>query len=125
MFKPVRAISSFSTNDIAAAKAFYGDTLGLDVMENDMGFLNIELVGGMTLLIYSKDNHEPATFTVLNFLVPDVPAAVDDLVSRGITMERYDGMEQDDKGIAHGMGPEIAWFTDPAGNVIAVMADQV
>lgn len=126
MFTATRAISSFSVNDLAAAKNFYADTLGLDVMENDMGFLNVELVGGMTLLIYGKENHTPATFTVLNFLVDDVDAAVDDLVSSGITMARYDEMEPDEKGIARGGGgPDIAWFTDPAGNVIAVMANVV
>lgn len=125
MFNPTRAISSFSVDDLAAAKSFYADTLGLDVMEDDMGYLNLELVGGMSLMIYGKENHSPASFTVLNFLVDDVEAAVDDLVSRGVTMERYDGMGQDDKGIARDQGPDIAWFTDPAGNVIAVMANVV
>lgn len=125
MFNPTRAISSYSVDDLPAAKTFYADTLGLDVLEKEMGYLNVELVGGMSLMIYGKENHTPASFTVLNFLVDDVEGAVDDLVSRGITMERYDGMGQDDKGIARGNGPDVAWFTDPAGNVIAVLANVV
>jgi len=121
MFTPSAAFSGFSIDDSAAAKAFYADTLGLEVTENDMGFLELHLGSGAKVLAYVKPNHEPASFTILNFPVDDVDAAVDDLIAKGITMQKYDGMPQDDRGVMHGNGPDIAWFTDPAGNVLSVL----
>jgi predicted enzyme related to lactoylglutathione lyase len=120
MFRDSKAFSSFSANDIAAAMAFYGETLGLEVGEDD-GVVTMRLAGGGTVIIYPKDDHQPATFTVLNFPVPDIEAAVDALVAAGVTMERYQGFQQDDRGIYREFGPPIAWFTDPAGNILAVL----
>jgi catechol 2,3-dioxygenase-like lactoylglutathione lyase family enzyme len=121
MLKESKAFSGFSTNDIAACKRFYGETLGLDVSE-EMGGLGLHLAGGGEVYIYPKDNHEPATFTVLNFPVEDIEAAVDRLTAAGVAFERYDGFEQDEKGIARGdEGPAIAWFKDPAGNILSVL----
>jgi predicted enzyme related to lactoylglutathione lyase len=114
------AFSGFSSNDIEAAKRFYGETLGVDVSE-DNGILNLNLAGGQRVIIYPKDNHEPATFTVLNFEVPDIDAAVDDLTSRGVAFEHYDAAGQDAKGIARQYPPPIAWFKDPAGNILSVI----
>ena len=121
MLKDAPAFSGFSSNDIAAAKAFYADTLGLDVSE-DNGLLNLRFAGGGRGIIYPKPNHEPATFTVLNFPVDDIEAAVDGLVARGVVFERYEGMNQDERGIARDdQGPAIAWFKDPAGNILSVL----
>ena len=114
------AFSGMSSNDIEAAKRFYGETLGVDVSE-DHGILNLKLAGGQRVIVYPKDNHEPATFTVLNFEVSDIAAAVDDLVAKGVVFERYEGAGQDAKGIARQYPPPIAWFKDPAGNVLAVI----
>ncbi len=115
-----RAFSSYSVDDVAAAKDFYGGTLGLNVHEQPEG-LGITLATGGAVFLYPKDNHEPATFTVLNFGVDDVGAAVDELTGKGVTMERYEGFDQDERGIAAGPGgPHIAWFKDPAGNVLSV-----
>ena len=115
-----RAFSSYSVDDVGAAKEFYGDTLGLNVDERPEG-LGITLAAGGSVFLYPKDNHEPATFTVLNFGVGDVEAAVDELTAKGVTMERYEGFDQDERGIAAGTGgPHIAWFKDPAGNVLSV-----
>lgn len=115
-----RAFSSYSVDDVDAAKAFYGDTLGLDVTHQPEG-LGITLGTGGQVFLYPKDDHQPATFTVLNFMVDDISAAVDELTGQGITMERYDGFDQDERGIAPGTGgPHIAWFKDPAGNVLSV-----
>src|SRR5438046_1873655 len=116
MFKPTRAFCSFSVPDLEAAKEFYGDTLGLDVSELDKG-MGLELFGG-NVFIYPKPNHEPATFTILNFPVDDIDDAVDDLKSRGIKFEQYKGdIKTDENGIARGsvsgFGPDIAWFKDP------------
>ena len=120
MFRDSHAFSGFSSNDIAKAKQFYGETLGLEVSEeNDM--LTLHLTGGGVVLIYPKPNHEPASFTVLNFPVADIDAAVDQLTEAGITMERYQEMNQDERGIMRDQGPPIAWFKDPAGNVLAVL----
>ena len=115
------AFSGFSTNDIAKAKAFYGQTLGLEVTEEN-GMLTLHLAGGGRVLIYPKDNHEPATFTVLNFPVDDIDKAVDRLAEAGVQFERYEGSGQDERGIAREYPPPIAWFKDPAGNVLSVMA---
>jgi catechol 2,3-dioxygenase-like lactoylglutathione lyase family enzyme len=114
------AFSGMSSNDIEAAKRFYGETLGVDVSE-DHGILNLKLAGGQRVIVYPKDNHEPATFTVLNFEVSDIDAAVDDLVTKGVVFERYEGAGQDAKGIAREYLPPIAWFKDPAGNILSVI----
>jgi catechol 2,3-dioxygenase-like lactoylglutathione lyase family enzyme len=124
VLKDSRAYSGFSVNDIPAARAFYKDTLGLDVTE-EHGMLGLHFAGGGTVLLYPKENHVPATFTVLNFPVPDVDAAVDQLTAAGVKMEHYDMGEitTDAKGIVRGdeNGPTIAWFTDPAGNILSVL----
>lgn len=121
MFSDSRAFSGFSTDDIAAARRFYGETLGLEVTEEN-GMLTLHLGSGATVLVYPKDDHEPATFTVLNFPVPDVDTAVDELAAAGVRFERYaEEFGQDDRGIARGFGPPIAWFKDPAGNILSVL----
>lgn len=121
MLKNSRAFASFSTDDIAAAKTFYGQTLELDVTDED-GMLMLNLAGGQTVLIYPKENHEPATYTILNFPVEDIDLAVDELTDRGIAFERYgEGLNQDERGIMRGNGPAIAWFKDPAGNILSVI----
>ena len=121
MFTPNGAFSGFSINDLDAAKKFYGETLGLAVRENAMGFLNLELSSGATVLAYVKPDHEPASFTIMNFEVDDVESAVDDLNARGVVTKIYDNIPDDDKGIMRGNGPDIAWFKDPAGNVLSVL----
>ena len=129
MFSPVRAFSGFSVDDVAAAKAFYGETLGLDAADGAMGNLELTLPGGGTVFVYPKPNHEPASFTVLNFVVDDIDAAVDELNARGVVTRIYDdpSFPTDEKGIARGkaagQGPDIAWFRDPAGNVLSVLQD--
>ena len=121
MLKDSKAFSGFSSNDIPACKRFYSETLGLDVTE-EMGGLGLHLAGGAEVFIYPKDNHEPATFTVLNFPVGDIEAAVDRLTEAGVAFERYEGFDQDEKGIARGdEGPAIAWFKDPAGNILSML----
>ena len=119
-----KAFSGFSVNDVSQARAFYEDTLGLRVSEAN-GMLTLHLAGGRDILAYPKDDHTPASFTILNFPVDDVEAAVDDLAKRGVTFERYPDMEadMDEKGVFRGGGPLIAWFTDPAGNVLSVIQD--
>jgi len=116
------AFSGYSANDIEAAKTFYRDTLGFDVSE-EMGSLSLSFPGGQRVFIYPKDDHEPATFTVLNIEVDDIEAAVDRLTAAGIEFERYgDAFSQDERGIARDPnGPPIAWFKDPAGNIISVI----
>ena len=123
MFKDTKAFSGFAVPDIAAARTFYGDTLGIDVTE-EHGMLTLRLAGGRDTLIYPKPNHEPATYTILNFPVDDIDAAVDDLAGRGVEMERYDGFEQDERGVMRVEGPYIAWFKDPAGNVLSVLQER-
>jgi catechol 2,3-dioxygenase-like lactoylglutathione lyase family enzyme len=117
------AFSGFSVPDVEAARQFYGDTLGLrtEVNEEMGGMLTLHLGGGKDVLVYPKPDHTPATYTVLNFPVDDVEREVDELSAKGVRFERYEGFEQDEKGIARGMGPAIAWFTDPAGNVLSVL----
>jgi catechol 2,3-dioxygenase-like lactoylglutathione lyase family enzyme len=127
MFKAKAAFSGFSVNDIAKARAFYAGTLGLKVEENEMG-MRLYLPGGATVFVYPKGNHEPATFTILNFQVDDIDAAVSELAARGVSFEHYDnGVKTDSKGIARGLaqkqGPDIAWFKDPAGNFLSVLQD--
>ena len=120
MFKNTEAFSGFSTNDIERAKEFYGSVLGLEVSEMN-GMLEIKLGSGGTVLAYPKENHEPATFTILNFNVDDIDKAVDELSARGVKFETYEDFGQDEKGIARGEGPAIAWFKDPAGNILSVL----
>lgn len=125
-FQTSHAFSGFSVDDIDAARAFYGDTLGMDVSTNPMGFLDLRLPQGGSILVYGKPNHTPASFTILNFPVHDVEAAVDDLNARGVVTKIYTDPDfgTDAKGIARGgseRGPDIAWFQDPAGNVLAVL----
>lgn len=125
MFKS--AFSGFSVHDLEKARRFYGETLGLKVEDEGAG-LNLHLPGGGNVFIYPKDNHEPATFTILNFVVDDIDAAVDKLTRRGVKFEHYEeGLRTDEKGIARGrvqqMGPDIAWFKDPAGNFLSVLDD--
>ncbi len=120
MFKDSHAFSGFSSNDIAKSKEFFGGTLGVEVTEEN-GMLTLHLAGGGNVLIYPKDNHEPASFTVLNFPVDDIDSAVDKLTQAGVTFERYDGMGQDPRGIMRDNGPAIAWFKDPAGNILSVL----
>ncbi|MCW2964843.1 MAG: Glyoxalase-like domain protein [Actinomycetia bacterium] len=121
MFKHANAFSGFSVDDLERAKQFYGETLGLNVSENPAG-LELQLGNGATVFVYPKPNHEPATFTVLNFQVESVEQAVDRLTAAGVQFERYDGIEQDDKAISRDTGgPTIAWFKDPAGNILSVL----
>ena len=124
---PIRAaFASFSTDDIIKAKRFYGEKLGLEVRETPMGVIEVMLGADQHVTIYPKPNHEPATFTVLNFVVPSIDEAVDDLKAMGVHMEQYDmpQMQQDEKGIAREpQGPAIAWFKDPAGNTLAIVED--
>jgi catechol 2,3-dioxygenase-like lactoylglutathione lyase family enzyme len=122
MLHDSHAFSGFSANDIAKAKTFYSETLGLEVTEEN-GMLTLHLTGGGSVLIYPKENHEPASFTVLNFPVADIDAAVDQLTAAGVTFERYQGLDQDERGIARAYPPPIAWFKDPAGNSLAVIQD--
>lgn len=120
MFQNDGAYSGFAVDDLDAARAFYADTLGLEVSTLDSGFLQLNLASGATVLVYGKPHHEPASFTILNFPVDDVDAAVDDLNAKGVEIAIYDDMPTDSKGIMRGNGPTIAWFRDPAGNVLAV-----
>jgi len=124
MLKESKAFSGFSVNDIQKAKDFYGRTLGLQVSESH-GLLTLQLAGGNKVLIYPKVNHAPATFTVLNFPVENVDDSVDELAKRGVRFEIYDesDIKTDEKGIMRGNGPTIAWFTDPAGNVLSVIEE--
>ena len=120
MFKDNQTFQPFSADDIPKAKGFYGQTLGLDVAD-EMDGLALKLASGANLFVYPKDDHEPASFTVLNFEVDDVDAAVDGLTAAGVTMEQYEGVT-DDKGVHRGdQDPTIAWFKDPAGNVLSVI----
>ncbi|MCP9486296.1 MAG: VOC family protein [Gaiellaceae bacterium MAG52_C11] len=120
MFKDSKAFSTFSADDIPRAKQFYGETLGLDVAD-EMDGLALHLAGGGEVFVYPKDDHAPASFTVLNFPVEDIDEAVDKLTEAGVEFERYEGMELDEKGINRGEGPTIAWFKDPAGNILSVL----
>ena len=121
MFTKTKAFSSFAVPDLDAARSFYGETLGLEVSEGPEGVLALEIEGGQTILVYPKPDFTPATYTVLNFPVDDVDAAVDELTGRGVEFERYEGFDQDERGIARGNGPDIAWFKDPAGNILSVL----
>ncbi|HLL50765.1 MAG TPA: VOC family protein [Thermomicrobiales bacterium] len=126
MFGETRAYSGFSVDDIAAARRFYAETLGLRVSE-ERGVLILHIAGGRDIYVYLKPDHTPATFTILNFPVDDIDRTVDGLAGRGVQFQRYDGINQDDKGIARPQeqndGPPIAWFTDPAGNILSVLQE--
>ena len=122
MLAQSKAFSGFAVDDLERAREFYAETLGLEVDSIEgPGLLNIHLAGGRDTLVYPKPDFEPATYTILNFPVDDVEAAVDQLSARGVAFERFDGIEQDEKCIARGPGPEIAWFRDPAGNILSVL----
>ena len=123
MFENTTAFSGFAVDDIEAAKKFYGETLGLKASEQ-YGLLTLHLAGGRDTLVYPKPDHTPATYTILNFRVDDIDAAVDELTGRGVELEKYDGLGQDQKGINRAGGPYIAWFKDPAGNILAVLQER-
>jgi catechol 2,3-dioxygenase-like lactoylglutathione lyase family enzyme len=121
MLTDSQAFSGFSADDLETCRAFYADTLGIRVTEEN-GMLSLHLGGGATVLIYPKPDHQPATYTCLNFPVTDIDATVRGLAERGVTFLRYEGMDQDERGIARdGYGPPIAWFADPAGNILSVL----
>jgi predicted enzyme related to lactoylglutathione lyase len=121
MFGTTRAFSGFAVSDLDQAKRFYAETLGIDTSEQN-GLLTLHIAGGRDTLVYPKPDHTPATYTILNFVVDDIDAAVEDLSARGVQLLRYDGFDQDEKGISR-TGPDIAWFTDPAGNILSVLQD--
>jgi catechol 2,3-dioxygenase-like lactoylglutathione lyase family enzyme len=116
------AYSGFSTSDIAATQRFYAEAIGLEVTEEN-GMLTLHLPGGASVLVYPKDDHQPATYTCLNLVVADIDAAVDELAGRGVTFERYEGLAQDERGVMREYGPPIAWFTDPTGNIVSVIEE--
>jgi predicted enzyme related to lactoylglutathione lyase len=123
VFTNTKAFSGFAVPDVAQAKAFYGDTLELKTSEEN-GLLTLHIAGERAILVYPKPDHEPATYTILNFPVDDIDTVVDQLTARGVQFERYDGMEQDEHGIHRGGGPYIAWFKDPAGNILSVLQER-
>lgn len=123
MFTYAEAFSGFSVSDLDEARKFYAETLGLRVTEQ-YGLLTLHLAGDRDTLVYPKADHQPAGFTILNFRVEDIDAAVDELASRGVSFLRYEGMDQDARGINRGGGPFIAWFTDPAGNILSVLQNR-
>jgi catechol 2,3-dioxygenase-like lactoylglutathione lyase family enzyme len=125
MFTNTKAYSGFAVDDLQKAREFYGETLGLrtSVISEEAGVMSLELAGDRGTLVYQKPDFTPATYTILNFPVDDIEEAVDELAARGVRFERYDGFEQDEKGIARGEGPDIAWFKDPAGNILAVLQE--
>jgi catechol 2,3-dioxygenase-like lactoylglutathione lyase family enzyme len=123
MFGDTKAFSGFAVKDVEKAREFYEGTLGLKTSEQN-GLLTLHLAGDRDTLVYPKPDHRPANYTILNFSVDDIDEAVDELTRRGVQFERYDGFEQDEKGISKGGGPPIAWFTDPSGNILSVLEDQ-
>jgi len=120
MLENSKAFSGFSVDDVSKAQKFYGETLGLRVSEEN-GMLQLQIAGDREILVYPKEDHAPAVFTILNFPVDDIDEAVDGLVGRGVEFERYEGFGQDEKGIMRDQGPDIAWFKDPAGNILSVI----
>jgi predicted enzyme related to lactoylglutathione lyase len=126
MFANTKAYSGFAVDDLAKAREFYGETLGLrtSVISEEGGVMSLNLASDRGTLVYQKPDFTPATYTILNFPVDDIDKAVDELSARGVRFERYDGFEQDEKGISRGEGPYIAWFKDPAGNVLSVLQEQ-
>jgi catechol 2,3-dioxygenase-like lactoylglutathione lyase family enzyme len=124
MFADTKAFSGFAVDDLDKAEEFYGGTLGLKTSRmEEMPLLTLHIAGGHDTIVYDKPDFVPATYTILNFPVADVDAAVDALTEKGVAFERYDGFDQDDKGIARGNGPDIAWFKDPAGNILSVLGE--
>ena len=125
MFTNTKAYSGFAVDDLQKAHEFYGETLGLrtTVLDEENGLMSLELAGDRPTLVYRKPDFTPATYTILNFPVDDIDEAVDGLAARGVRFERYDAFEQDEKGIARGPGPQIAWFKDPAGNILSVLQE--
>ena len=123
MFANTKAFSGFAVDDVEKARAFYGDTLGLKTSEEN-GLLTLHIAGDRPTLVYPKPGHSAADYTILNFPVDDIDEAVDELNLRGVQFERYEGFDQDEKGIARGPGPSIAWFKDPAGNILSVVEDK-
>jgi catechol 2,3-dioxygenase-like lactoylglutathione lyase family enzyme len=123
MFTETRAFSGFAVDDVDAARTFYADTLGLKTSEQ-YGLMWLHLAGDRDTLVYPKDDHTPADYTILNFPVDDIDAAVDELTERGVAFERFDGMPFDERGIMRAGGPYIAWFRDPAGNVLSVLQER-
>jgi catechol 2,3-dioxygenase-like lactoylglutathione lyase family enzyme len=126
MFENTKAYSGFAVDDLQKARQFYAETLGLktSILDEENGLMSLHLAGDRDTLVYVKPDYTPATYTILNFEVDDVDKAVDELAARGVSFERYDGFEQDEKGIARGIGPDIAWFKDPAGNILSVLQEQ-
>ena len=120
MFNETKAFSGFAVPDIDAAREFYAETLGIEVSEEN-GMLTLHLGGDRPTLVYPKPGHTPADYTILNFPVDDIDQAVEDLTARGVRFERYEGFDQDERGIMRAEGPPIAWFKDPAGNVLSVI----
>jgi catechol 2,3-dioxygenase-like lactoylglutathione lyase family enzyme len=125
MLENSEAFSGFAVDDLAKAKDFYGETLGLkvSVLDEEFGLLQLDIAGSRNVLVYAKPDHSAANFTILNFPVDDIDKAVDELAERGVQFERYEGFEQDEKGISRGAGPLIAWFKDPSGNILSVLQD--
>jgi len=128
MLTTSHGFSGFSVTDVDESRRFYQDVLGLEVSTNEMGILDIALpAGGAHVLVYPKDDHVPAVFTILNFAVDDIDRAIDELEAAGVSLERYEGMPQDERGVmrgkAVGQGPDIAWFLDPSGNILSVLSD--
>src|SRR5919206_3382715 len=130
MFADTKAYSGFAVDDVGAAREFYGDTLGIrtEILDEQNGLMVLHLAGDRDTLVYQKPDLEPGNYTILNFTVDDIDAAVATLSERGVRFERYDGFEQDEQGIARGLaqgrGPDIAWFKDPAGNILSVLQEQ-
>jgi predicted enzyme related to lactoylglutathione lyase len=123
MFANTKAFSGFAVDDVARAQEFYGNTLGLQTSQEN-GLLTLHIAGDRPVIVYPKPDHTPANFTILNFPVDDIDAAVDQLTAMGVPIERYDAMEQDERGIMRAGGPYIAWFKDPAGNVLSVLQER-
>jgi catechol 2,3-dioxygenase-like lactoylglutathione lyase family enzyme len=122
MFANTKAFSGFSVDDVEKARQFYGGTLGIETSERN-GLMTLHLAGGRDTLVYPKSDHVPAAYTILNFPVADIDKAVDELAALGVEFERYGGSGQDEKGINRGGGPYIAWFRDPAGNILSVLQE--
>jgi predicted enzyme related to lactoylglutathione lyase len=124
MFENTKAFSGFAVDDLDKAREFYGETLGLKTSDGEMDLLILHLAGDRDTIIYPKPDLQPANYTILNFPVDDIDKAVEELTERGVSLERYDGFDQDEKGIARGdEGPNIAWFKDPAGNILSVLQE--
>jgi len=124
MFKQTKAFGGFAVNDLQKAREFYGGALGLDVTEGAMGILTLHIKNGGKIIIYPKPNHIPATFTILNFPVADIEKSVDELTALGVHFEQYDGeIKTDERGVFRTGGPKIAWFKDPAGNILSVIEE--